>query len=169
MHMLLRLRKQSGKEEKIMAKRKSSNSLINAALYILVGLMLIVFRAQVLDWAMTAIGAVLIVMGLLNVIRGGVIEGALLAIIGIAIIVIGWTFIDIVLLVLGAALAIKGLIDLVRAASRGAVLPLVSALITTLVGVALFAGKWIMLDWFFIVIGAVLVLDGVLSACGKRS
>ncbi len=152
-----------------MAKRKSNNSgLLNAALYILVGLLLIIFRAQVLDWAMTGIGAVLIVMGILNVIRGDLLEGILLAIIGIAIIVIGWTFIDIVLLVLGVALAIKGIIDLVRAAGRGAVMPLISALITTLVGIALFAGKWIMLDWFFIIIGGMLVLDGILSACGKR-
>ena len=49
------------------AKRKSDFSFLTAILYIVIGVMFIVFKAQMLDWLMTAAGIVLIVLGKITV------------------------------------------------------------------------------------------------------
>ncbi len=147
---------------------KSDNALINAALYILVGALLCIFRAGVLEWAMTAIGIVLIVMGVLNIIKKELVEGIVMAGIGVVVILGGWLFVDIILLVLGVALAIKGVLDLVKTLNDRNIPTMAGSIITVVVGIMLVISKWALLDWLFIIIGLVLIADGVLMAMGKK-
>ncbi len=148
---------------------KSNNPLINAALYIVIGLLLCIFRASLLEWAMTAVGIVMIVLGVLKALQNELIEGVIMAAVGIVIILGGWLFVDIILLVLGIALAAKGVLDLIKALETKDIPPIVGSAITILVGVALVISKWALLDWLFIIIGVVLIVDGVLMALGKKS
>ncbi len=149
-----------------MAKKSKTNDIISALLYIAVGILLCVFRAGLLNWAMTAIGIVMIVVGVLKALKKEVISGVILAAVGVVLIMGGWMFVDIILLILGAVLAVNGLLDLFRALKRKNVASTVAAVITMVVGVALIISKWALLDWLFIIIGAVLIVDGVLMALG---
>ncbi len=153
-----------------MAKRKSKsgNNLINAILYILVGILFCVFRGGVIDWAMTAIGVVWIVTGILTILRGGIVEGVISMAVGALVIMGGWLFVDLVLLIFGVIIAAKGIIELVKALPRGNINAVISAAVTTVVGLMLVVSKWALLDWLFIVIGVVLVIDGVLLLLGKK-
>ncbi len=162
-----RFQRSKNKKEKNMSSKKSNQNLINAALYILIGVLLCIFRASVLDWAMTAIGIVLIAIGILNIVKKALAEGIIMAAIGVVVILGGWLFIDIILLILGVALLIKGVLDLVRAIEHKSVPTIVGSVITMVVGVMLVVSKWALLDWLFIIIGAVLIVDGVLMALGK--
>ena len=49
--------------------KKSNNELISAILYIILGVLLIVFKGATLGWAMTIAGIVFIVSGVLDVVR----------------------------------------------------------------------------------------------------
>ena len=82
-----------------MAKKTKSNSeLFASLLYILIGVLLIVFRSQTLGWAMTIAGAFFIISGVLDVLKKNWTGGAISLIIGIAILVLGWLAAQIVAL-----------------------------------------------------------------------
>mgnify|MGYP003530486166 FL=1 len=77
-------------------------------LYIVLGVLLAVFRSQMLNWAMTLAGLFFIITGIIDVSKKTAFSGAINLIIGIAILVLGWALTNIVLLVLGVLIALKG-------------------------------------------------------------
>ena len=93
--------------------KKSNNELISALLYIILGVLLIVFKGATIGWAMTIAGVIFIVSGILDVVRNNMKGGAVSLIICIAILVLGWLAAQIVLLVLGVLIAVKGILALV--------------------------------------------------------
>jgi uncharacterized membrane protein HdeD (DUF308 family) len=146
----------------IMAKKKKNSELSSALLYILLGVLLIVFRGQTLDWAMTIAGVIFIVSGVLDIVRRNFVGGAISLIIGIAILVLGWTATKIVLLVLGVLLAIKGLFAFVDALKRKrSILALIFPILNVVVGLVIAFGNG--LDIIIMVCGVLLVIDGVLG------
>ena len=88
-----------------MAKKSNSN-VSSALLYIVIGILLIVFRSQTLNWAMTAVGAFFVISGILDIAKKNTFGGFVSIVIGIAILVLGWTATHIVLLVLGVLMAV---------------------------------------------------------------
>ena len=52
-----------------MAKKNNTSNLISAILYILVGVLLIVFKSATLGWAMTIAGAIFIISGVIDLIK----------------------------------------------------------------------------------------------------
>ncbi len=150
-------------------KPERNGALLTALLYILAGLLFCIFRTTVLSWLMTVIGALLVVSGVLHMLDKRMTEGVVTAAVGILILLGGWLFVDIILLVLGIALTAKGVLDLARALDvKNNISGIAAAIITMLVGVALIVSKWALLDWLFIILGVVLIVDGVLIALGKK-
>ena len=146
-----------------MAKKKANSNFVSALLYLIIGVLLIVFKSQTLGWAMTIAGVIFIVSGVIDVIRKNFVGGAVSLIIGISILVLGWLATKIVLLVLGILLAIKGLIALIEAlkAKKKSVLAILFAILTIVIGLVLAFGNG--LDIILVVCGVVLAIDGVLG------
>ena len=143
--------------------RKNDSEIFSSLLYIIVGVLLIVFRSQTLNWAMTVVGVIFIVSGILDVIGRNTTGGAVSLIIGIAVLVLGWIAAKIVLLVLGLLIAIKGavaLINLLKSGCRSALM-LVFPLLSVVVGVMLAFGNG--LDVMIMIVGVLLAADGVLG------
>lgn len=148
-----------------MAKKKNSE-VFSSLLYIIVGILLVVFRSATLGWAMTIAGAVFIISGLLDLIRKNYAGGAVSLIIGIAILVLGWVAAKIVLLVLGILIAVKGvvaLIDVLKKSKKNA-LEIVFPVLSIVVGIMLAFGNG--LDTLIVIVGVLLAIDGVLGLCG---
>ena len=148
-----------------MAKKKSfkDSALIMSILYILVGALLLIFRAAMLDLAIKIVGIVFIVSGVLELIKKNWVGGVISAIIGIAILVLAWAFIEIVLLVLGIMIAIKGiisLIDVLKSSDRTA-LRLVFPVLTIVCGLALAFAFGSLMDIMIIVGGVLILIDGI--------
>ena len=148
-----------------MANKKSfkDSALIMSILYILVGALLLIFRAETLNWAMTIAGVVFVVSGILELIKKNYVGGAVSAIIGIVILVLGWTIAWIVLLVLGIMIAFKGivaLIDVLKSSDRTA-LRLVFPVLTILCGLALAFAFGELMDIMIIVGGVLILIDGI--------
>lgn len=149
-----------------MAKKKNSE-VFSSLLYIIVGILLVVFRSQTLGWAMTIAGLVFVVSGLLDLIKKNFAGGAVSLIIGIAILVLGWAAAQIVLLVLGILIAVKGivaLIDVLKRSKKNA-LEILFPILSIVVGIMLAFGNG--LDTLIIVVGVLLAIDGVLGLCGS--
>ena len=143
--------------------KKSNNELISALLYIILGVLLIVFKGATLGWAMTIAGIFFIVSGVLDVVRKNMTSGAVSLIIGIAILVLGWLATQIVLLVLGVLIAVKGVLALVDAFKRSKknALSLLFPILTVVVGLAIAFGNGV--DIILVVCGVLLAIDGVLG------
>ncbi len=151
-------------------KTKNSANLFSAILYLVLGIVLIAFPGSALSWAMTAAGIIFIVSGILDIIKKNFVGGLVSLVFGIAILVLGWLFAKIVLLILGILIGLKGIVDLINAlkASKVTVLGVLFPILTIVLGCALAFGNAI--GWIIIVIGAFLIVDGVLGliACLKK-
>ena len=143
--------------------KKSHSELFSSILYIIVGVLLMIFKAQTLGWAMTIAGAVFVISGVLDLIKQNWASGAVSLIIGISILVLGWLFAEIVLLVLGILIALKGvvaLVDTLKASKKNA-LSLVFPILTIVGGLMLAFGNG--LDIMILIVGILLAVDGVLG------
>ncbi len=150
--------------------KKVNSSLLTALMYIVVGLLFCIFRASVLNWLLTIVGVLFIVLGVLDALNKNWVPAAVDVAIGAIIILGGWLFVEIVLIVFGVLIALKGVTSLMDALKprKKSIADIVFAGLTIFVGVMLVVSKWLMLDWFFIVLGIVFIVDGILELCGKQ-
>ena len=150
----------------IFMAKKNNSELFASILYIIIGILLIIFRSQTLGWAMTIAGIFFIISGALDLIKKNWAGGAISLIIGIAILVLGWLATKIVLLVLGILIAVKGvvaLIDVLKKSKKNA-LELLFPILSVVVGIMLAFGSG--LDIMIIIVGILLAIDGVLGLLG---
>lgn len=152
-----------------MAKSKKTNSeLFSSLLYILIGALLIIFRSQTLGWAMTVAGVIFVICGVLDVCKKNFASGAVSLIIGIVILILGWTVAHIVLLVLGIMITIKGMVALYEALKKKKKrLPeILYPILSIVTGLMLAFGNG--LDIMIIIVGALLIVDGVIGLIGSK-
>ncbi len=146
--------------------KKVKNELFSSLLYVIIGVLLAVFRTETLEWAMTIAGVFFVLSGALDLIRRNWTGGAVSLLIGIAILALGWLATQIVLLVLGILIACKGvvaLIDVFKKSKKNA-LELVFPILTVVLGVMLALGHG--LDIMILIVGILLAIDGVLGLLG---
>ena len=150
-----------------MAKNKNTSEVSSSLLYIIIGVLLIIFRSQTLGWAMTIAGIIFVISGILDVVKKNWASGAVSLIIGIAILVLGWMATAIVLLVLGILIAIKGVVALISALKRSKknIFAILFPILTIIVGIVLAFGNG--LDIVLVITGALLAVDGVLGLLGS--
>ena len=149
-----------------MSKIKKHSELIFSLLYILIGALLVIFQDRTIGWAMTVMGALFIVFGILDLVRSNWGGGAVSLIIGIAILVLGWVVTEIVLLVFGVLIALKGVIALIDAlrASKKDVLDIIFSILTIVIGLMLAFGNG--LNVLIIIAGVMLMFNGILGLLG---
>ena len=150
-----------------MVAKKQNSELFSSVLYIVIGVLLVIFRSQTLNWAMTIAGAFFVISGVLDLIKQNWTGGAISLAIGIAILVLGWLAVGIVLLVLGILIAVKGvvaLIDVLKKSKKNA-LEIVYPALSIAVGIMLAFGRG--LDVMIIIVGVLMAIDGVLGLLGS--
>ena len=150
-----------------MAKKPNVN-LASPLLYIVLGALLVIFKTQMLNWAMTFAGLFFILVGLFDLVKRRSSSGVINIAIGVIILVVGWTLVNIVLLVLGVFIAAKGVMSLVEILKRPKknALSIVFAALTIAIGVALAFGD--ILGNLIVIIGVLLIIDGVLGLVGAK-
>ena len=146
--------------------KKTRSELFSSLLYIIIGVLLVIFRSQTLGWAMTIAGIIFVVSGVLDLIKKNWAGGAVSLIIGIAILVLGWVAAKIVLLVLGILIAIKGIVALINVFKKSEknALEIVFPILSVVVGVMLAFGNG--LGWMILIVGVLLAIDGVIGLLG---
>lgn len=147
-------------------EKKVNSELFSSILYIVVGLLLIFFPGDVLNWGMTIAGIFFIVSGILDLIKQNWTGGAVSLIIGIAILVLGWVAVEIVLLVLGILVAIKGIVALINVIKAGPknALELIFPILTIVIGAVIAFGN--ALSILLTIGGILLAVDGVIGLIG---
>lgn len=147
--------------------KKTNSELFSSLLYIIIGVLLVIFRSQTLGWAMTIAGIVFVISGILDLVKKNWTGGAVSLIIGIAILILGWLAAKIVLLVLGILIAIKGIVALIDVLKKKdkSVLEIIYPILSIVVGIMLAFGN--ALDIMIIIVGVLLIVDGVIGLLGS--
>lgn len=149
--------------------KKFNSELVSALLYILVGVLLVIFQDRTVGWLMTAVGAVFILSGVLYLLKSNWALGAVSLIIGVCVLTLGWIITEIMILILGVLIAVKGivaLIDALRMYEKNLV-DIVFAVLTIVVGVTLAFGNG--LNILIIIAGVMLMFNGVLRLLGATN
>lgn len=148
--------------------KKLDSNILNAILYIAVGILFCIFRSGLLGWLMTIVGIIFVINGVIRFINSDTVAGIISAVIGVVVILGGWLFVDIVLLVFGVLVIIKGVTDLIDAVKSKVTASIITACVTLAVGILLIISKWALMDLIFIILGAVFIANGILSLLGKE-
>ena len=148
--------------------KKSNVNFSSPVIYIILGVLLAIFRGGALNWAMTIAGIVFVAMGILDIVGGRLATGIGNIVIGAIIIILGNLVLGIVLLVLGIMIALKGISELIQVMkkSKKGILEIVFPVITIIVGIGLAFGN--MLGDLILIIGILLIVDGVLGLLGLK-
>lgn len=150
-------------------KKINDQAVISAIALIVLGVLFCIFRAGMMNVLLTIVGVVLIGLGIYDIVRKNYIPAVIEIILGIAVIVCGWVILEIALLVLGIGLVIYSAYEIYVIAKnfkKKGWLALIKPVITLIVGIFLIVAKWVLVDWVFIVIGVILIVDGLLALLG---
>ncbi|MBQ9790389.1 MAG: DUF308 domain-containing protein [Clostridia bacterium] len=146
----------------------TTNNIMSCILYAVIGLLLVVLKGGSLNILMTIVGALLIVVGFVDIVKNkNVTKGIIELLAGIAIIVCGWLIADIVLLVFGALMIVKGTMEIIQNRKNGWG-ALLSPIVTVVLGILLVIAKWTLLDVICIVAGVIFLINAVLALFGKK-
>lgn len=156
---------------------KLTNKDITAILVIFVGLLFIIMRNSMLSLVITLLGAALLVIGVLQLIKKETPVGIMLLVAGAFVIVFGNFFTSIALYVIAALLIIYCVMNLMIVWKRGEQLVTSSQkihaylkpVIGILAGVFLLFHQGGAVSWVFIVVGIILVAEGVLMLTERNS
>ena len=149
-------------------KKEINNRLLVGLSYLTVGVLFCIFRGSVLNWIMTVIGAIFIVKAVFALSLQDWISAAVYGVIGVLLIVGGWLFLQVVMVLLGIMLTIVGVAILLSAIHEGSFKDAIVPVITLIVGIMLIVSCWFVADWFFVVCGVALVIDGVMTLFGEQ-
>ena len=155
-----------------MAKKKaklnlSTNNLVTCAVYAIIGLLLVILQGGSLGLLMTAVGVLLIVLGVIDVMNGENIQGLFEIGIGVVIIVCGWLIASIVLLVFGVLLIIKGVLEIIKIYKKG-IMAMLPSIVTIVIGILLVVSKWALMDIICLIAGIVFLINAVLTLFGMK-
>ena len=147
--------------------KKSNSELFSSILYIIIGILLVIFRSETLNWAMTIAGIVFLISGILDLVKKNWAGGAVSLIIGLAVLILGWAATQIVLLVLGILIAVKGIVALINVLKKGArnALEAIYPILSVVIGIMLAFGNG--LDVMIIIVGVLLAVNGVIGLVGS--
>jgi len=155
-----------------MAKTKlnlSLNNLLTCVLYAIIGVLLITMKAGSLGILMTIVGALFILMGIVDILKAkDVTKGIVELVIGLAIIICGWLIATIVLLIFGILLIIKGAIDILKNVKNG-LTALLAPIVTLVIGILLVCTNFFfaIIDILCIIAGIIFIINAVLTLFGK--
>ena len=152
-----------------MAKKLSKyleSPIVTAIAYIIIGILLCVKKASIIEWIMIIAGALFIVQGLIDWLANKDLkEGVIEIVIGVLLIVLRFVLPQIVAIVLGALLIFNGVIKILTLPKSVTVIAY--NLVTIIIGAMLIIGNFLAIDVFFIIIGVAFIINGALTFFGK--
>ena len=149
--------------------------ILNALLYMIIGAVLCIMKGELIGIAMTVIGVVAIVVGIIDLCKKFIVSGVVKTVFGAFVIYAGWLLVEVILYVIAAILIIQGIIRLIRVLTNLKrlnvaliVIFLVEALLTLGMGICIIFYRAETISWVFIVAGVLLIIEGVLSLFDKN-
>lgn len=144
--------------------KKDSQLLIRIGMIVL-GVLFVFKRSGVIHTAITLIAAVLLLSAILDFIKKQTSSGVVKGVIALCVMVFGWLFVELALYLIAALLLLYGIGQLIQTVKQkpGGYLPYVVPVFSLIAGCCLLFNQGGTVDWIFVVVGIVLIVDGILS------
>ncbi len=159
-----------------MSKLKlTSQNLITAVLFGVLGILLIVLRMGMLNVLLTIIGVLLLAVGIYDIVMNlsrrtnTLVRGIIETLVGVVIIVCGWTIAQWTLIIFGVLLVILGVVGSVKYLQnhRHNVTLLVENILMVVIGVILCIAPFAIGDIICLIVGLLCLVNAVLALFGK--
>ena len=139
--------------------------LLSPVLSIVLGVLLLVFKGSVVSIALSVLGVVFIVLGIIDITNKQTTVGIVRIAIGAVIIIFGWLLLSVALYVIAVLLVLAGVANLYNLvnAKKPFGLNYLQAILLLLIGLCLFFNQGATVGWVFLVVGIILVVQGVLG------
>lgn len=152
---------------------KRNNALIAALVTIVLGILFLIFKGDVIQIALTIVGAVMIIMSFVDFKNRQTLQGVVKLILGVCVIVFGWIFVNIALYIIAGVLLLLGITQIVSAIrnnSSGAkkVLSFLVPIGSLAAGICLFFNQGGTVNWVFTVAGILLIVQGILALANSK-
>lgn len=150
---------------------KFEKEYLNAIVNIALGIMFIIFRGSVISIAITLLGIVAILLGVIDFVNKQTTFGIIKCICGVAVLVFGWIFLYIACVILGFVLIAMGAMRIVdtyhlmpvNATVTEKIMSYLKPSVSIVAGLCLIFNFGGVVDWLLIVAGALLIVDGILG------
>ena len=153
---------------------KTTSHLISAAMTLALGILFVILKAEVVGICITLLGVALIVLAVLDLIKGFIAPGIVKILLAVCVLLIGWLLLDVALLVLGIVLLAYSIVEILKLISvviklkKFNILAIVLGLIEPALGIVasvfLITSRGAAIEWTVIVAGIVLIINGVCAA-----
>lgn len=147
------------------------SSAVSAVATILLGALFIIKRGGVIGLAITVLGVSVLVFALLD-FRAKLTNAAIVkGVVGLCILVFGWIFVDLAIYILAAGIILTGLLQIssikqyspVNLDTNEKLFIYARPVMMVVAGACLLLNKNGTIDWVFVLVGALLVIQGVMS------
>lgn len=153
--------------------KKLSTSII----LVIIGVLCIIFKQELVKYLISGMGILTIVSGVIDISKNKTTNGIIQILIGILMISFSWLILEVCLLLIGISLlayAIRKLSFAIKLTehvdSTYKKVQLVAfPLLTVILGILLIISRWAFVNTLFIIIGIILILNGLSIAINKES
>lgn len=153
--------------------KKLSTSII----LVIIGVLCIIFKQELVKYLISGMGILIIVSGVIDISKNKTTNGIIEILIGILMIAFSWLILEVCLLLIGISLlayAIRKLSFAIKLTehvdSTYKKVQLVAfPLLTVILGILLIISRWAFVNTLFIIIGIILILNGLSIAINKES
>ena len=161
-----------------MRKKERIRNMIDAVIAIALGVLCLTMRAELIRYLIVAAGALLVLAGVVDIVlRHEVVIGAIKIVIGVFSFSMAWMekTVEILLYLLAVVMVFYGILGILQVISnnssgvRSRFHSAVRPALHLAIGVVLFIHQPGFVNWFFILLGVLLILIGVLSVASAVS
>lgn len=147
------------------------SSAVSAVATILLGALFIIKRGGVIGLAITVLGVSVLVFALLDFLAKLTNAAIVKGVVGLCILVFGWIFVDLAIYILAAGIILTGLLQIssikqyspVNLDTSEKLFIYARPAMMVVAGACLLLNKNGTIDWVFVLVGALLVIQGVMS------
>lgn len=144
-------------------KKKVPDNVITGLVYIVLGILFMIFRSNVLSWIMTIIGVLFLVRAVISLMDTDYTSAIVYGVLGLLAILGGWLFLTVILIIFGVVMIFSGAVAIYSNLKSKNYKGLIAPIITLVVGILLITSGFTVVDWFFIVFGVIFIADGAVT------
>ncbi|MCQ2742980.1 MAG: DUF308 domain-containing protein [Bacilli bacterium] len=157
------------KAVKVNKNKPSVGSIFTALAFILIGIMMCIFRGESMTIGIMIIGGIVLAYGIANIVAKNVVMGIILTVIGALVLFGGFgsTMLTIMTVFLGVCLIVRGAYAITFGFKTGSVFGFLMGGLTIVVGILLIIDPWVTSEILPIIIGVTFIIDGFVALFNK--
>lgn len=149
---------------------------VNGLVSVVLGLLLFILKGEVISLVLTVIGVLMLVSAFFDWRNKQTNSAIVKLVIGVCVLAFGWMFVNLALYIVAAVIVIAGLkkivvikdVSPVNLTLQEKIFLYAKPVLTVFAGVILFFNQGGVINWVFIVVGILLIVEGLLEVFDRK-